>query len=131
MNTAEFSQHSRLLYEKQFLPVFFFTQNDKTQINKKRTCSLKADISDTHTTSRSSRLKAERQNAPLCSTNPYAISFRISSIVNIIVKHKSNLLRTCKRETNPTVQARSIHMVCVCIPCSLVILYLTGSQLLT
>lgn len=44
------------------------------------------DTSDTQTTNKSSRLKADRQNAPLWNTKPYDISLRSSSIVKTVVK---------------------------------------------
>lgn len=38
------------------------------------------------TTNRSNKLKAERQNAPLCNRNPYAITLSTNSIANIAEK---------------------------------------------
>lgn len=45
-----------------------------------------SEMIDTQTTSRSSRLKADRQNEPGCSTKPYETSFSSSSIVKMVVK---------------------------------------------
>lgn len=53
-------------------------------------------IRDTNTTSKSRRLKAERQKAPLWKMKPYDISFMNSSIVKIAVKKMSKLLRIYK-----------------------------------
>jgi hypothetical protein len=44
------------------------------------------EIRDTQTTNKSRRLKAERQKAPLWSTNPYAMTFKAISIVKTVVK---------------------------------------------
>lgn len=44
------------------------------------------EIKETQTTKISSRLNAERQNAPLCRTKPYEINFSSSSIVKTAVK---------------------------------------------
>lgn len=44
------------------------------------------ETSETQTTNKSSRLKADRQNAPLWNTKPYDISLRSSSIVKTVVK---------------------------------------------
>lgn len=45
-----------------------------------------SDTKDTQTTSKSNRLNADLQKAPSCKTKPYAINFRISSIVKTAVK---------------------------------------------
>lgn len=50
------------------------------------TYKFKTDSNDTTTTSKSNKLNAERQNAPLCNKNPYAITLIISSTVNIATK---------------------------------------------
>lgn len=44
------------------------------------------DINETQTTNKSSKLKADRQNAPSWKTNPYEINLRSNSIVNTEVK---------------------------------------------
>ena len=44
------------------------------------------DISETQTTSKSNKLKADRQNAPSCKTKPYEINLSNSSIVKTAVK---------------------------------------------
>ena len=47
------------------------------------------DIRETATTRISRRLKADRQNAPGCMTNPYETTFRQISTVNTVVKNIS------------------------------------------
>jgi hypothetical protein len=51
---------------------------------------------DTATTSMSSKLKAPRQNEPLCSTMPYDTTLNPISTVNTAVKNASKYLRICQ-----------------------------------
>lgn len=60
-----------------------------------KTHSNMKPMSDTQTTSKSRRLNAERQKAPLCKTKPYEINFNANSIVNTVVKKPSKYFRTC------------------------------------
>lgn len=47
------------------------------------------DTKEIATTIKSSILKAERKNAPLCKMQPYEMVFNANSIENIAVKKKS------------------------------------------